>query len=274
MKAQTKKIAGIVGSGLMVACAGMGTTTAFANSGIDPDTSQAASCETAQATSDAQRPSEVQGSFSFTQDAVTSTQEIAKNMGDSPKYLCGNNAEELALEEDASLNADEWVIEVKGAVNRPFAMTVAELREDSSAQKMVMGCSCAGNPVDGRASVNAEVTGVSVRELIQRAGRTMEANTVVFTSADGYEVALPLDYVVNRYCPIVFDVNGSPINESIGGANQLWLGSTSARYFARNIVSITVESREEIPAVPGSEDSGDEYANLPNIGIDFGGTVS
>ena len=152
--------------------------------------------------------------------------------------------------------------------------TIAELQEDPAAQTVLMGCSCAGNPADGRATVNAEVTGVSVKALIQKAGRTLDANTVVFTSADGYEVALPLDYVVNRYCPIVFDVAGSPIAESVGGANQLWLGSTSARYFARNIVSITVEARDVVPAAPGTDAADDDYANLPNIGVDFGGEVA
>ncbi len=99
------------------------------------------------------------------------------------------------------------------------------------------------------------------------------SNTVVFGSADGYEVALPLDYVFNRYAPIVFDVNGAPLAESMGGVNQLWLGSTSARYFARDIVSITLESRQTPPPKPGSAEAEDAYANLPNVGVFYGGTV-
>ena len=72
----------------------------------------------------------------------------------------------------------------------------------------------------------------------------------------------------------LFGVNDSPIARTVGGANQLWLGSTSARYFAKNIVSITVETRDEAPAAPGSEEAGDTYANLPNVGVFFGGDVA
>ena len=155
----------------------------------------------------------------------------------------------------------------------PYDATVEEMTDEAT-QTAVLGCSCAGNPADGIASVNAEVTGVAVTELLRHADPVAEANTIVFASADGYEVALPLSYVLQHYCPIVFDVNGSPIAESMGGVNQLWLGSTSARYFARDIVSITVEVRDEAPAAPGAGDAADASANLPNVGVFFGGEVA
>lgn len=59
----------------------------------------------------------------------------------------------------------------------------------------------------------------------------------------------------------------------MGGVNQLWLGFTSARYFARDIVSITVESRDEVPAAPSEGDAAEASANLPNVGVFFGGEV-
>lgn len=59
-------------------------------------------------------------------------------------------------------------------------------------------------------------------------------------------------YVTERYCPIVFDINGEPIPEVIGGSNQLWLGATSANYFARDIVSIALEERETPAPSPSS----------------------
>lgn len=84
----------------------------------------------------------------------------------------------------------------------------------------------------------------------------------------------PLSYVLQHHCPIVFDVNGSPIAESMGGVNQLWLGSTSARYFARDITGITLEKRQTPPPAPGSDEADDEYANLPNVGVYFGGEIA
>ena len=211
----------------------------------------------------------VEGSFAFTQSAVSTNEEIRNNLG-AAKYLCGARA----VGEQGSVSVDEWQISVGGAVAKPFTATFDELVSTNEVQSLLLGCSCAGNPSDGRASANAEVTGISALLMIEMAGVDAEANTVVFTSADGYEVALPLSYLRNRYCPIVFDVNGAPLAESVGGTNQLWLGSTSANYFARDIVAITLECREEAPASPFSDEAREAYANLPNVGVLLGGSVA
>lgn len=210
------------------------------------------------------------GPFSpaYTQDEVSSNEAIRKAASAS-KYFCASQGAP-----EAAVAAEDWVISVDGAVANPYAMTVAELQDDEAVQKHLMGCSCSGNPADGIASVNAKVTGVSVTTLLKKAGVESGANTIVFTSTDGYEVALPLSYVSTRMCPIVFDVNGSPIAESAGGTNQLWLGSTSARYFARDITGITLEKRQTPPPAPGSDEADDEYANLPNVGVYFGGEIA
>lgn len=82
------------------------------------------------------------------------------------------------------------------------------------------------------------------------------------------EVTLPLSYVTQRRSLIVFSVNGAPLADSVGGSNQLWLGSTSARYFARDIVSISFEARAEddVPCAPGAVG---EMANesVPNVAV-------
>ena len=98
-------------------------------------------------------------------------------------------------------------------------------------------------------------------------------NTMVLVSADGYEVALPYTYVVQRRSSIVFAVNGAPLAESVGGSNQLWLGSTPASYFARDIVEIRLEDRQTPPPSPSSAEARAAYQNLPNIGVLYGGKV-
>ncbi|WP_282191618.1 molybdopterin-dependent oxidoreductase [Adlercreutzia caecimuris] len=270
MNEATKKIAGTAGSLILLTSMGAGAAVAFADEAAPapaaPEAAQAeGTLELSQATQ-----AVVEGDFSFTQEAVSSNEAIAKAMRASA-YLCANRAfEGEAFEGDVS----QWPIAVGGDVERAFVATVEELQADPDAQRAILGCSCSGNPADGGASVNAEVTGVSVAMLLEKAGVSAEANTVVFRSADGYEVALPMRYITQHYCPVVFDVNGSPIAETVGGANQLWLGSTSARYFAKDIVSITAETRQTPPPAPGSEEAGDTYANLPNVGVFFGGDVA
>ena len=134
-----------------------------------------------------------------------------------------------------------------------------------------MGCSCAGNPADGRATANAAVTGVSVFDLLEAAGGvSSEANAITFVSSEGYEVTLPLSYVLQRASMIVYQLNGEPLSASVGGTNQLWLGSTSARYFASDVVEVRVTCEDEAPAIPGSPASGDHASNVPNVSVTVG----
>ncbi|MCI8425875.1 MAG: molybdopterin-dependent oxidoreductase [Adlercreutzia sp.] len=266
MEKTTKKIAGVTGT-LMLLSMGANAAVAFADDGISPDLQPAADEQVTGAEGSVVAKEKVAGAFSYTQSKVSSVADIVRAMG-AAQYLCGGQASEVG-----EANAADWVIAVGGQVESPYAMTVAELQQDPDVQKTLIGCSCSGNPADGGASVNAMVRGVSVNVLMKKAAVSPDANTAVFISSDGYEVALPVSYLKSHQCPIVFDVNGSSIDEVMGGTNQLWLGSTSARYFARNIVSITFETRDEAPAAPGTPEAGDTYANLPNIGVDFGGTI-
>lgn len=99
------------------------------------------------------------------------------------------------------------------------------------------------------------------------------ANNLVFISEDGYSVALPMDYVASHLGMLVFDVNGDPLADTVGGVNQLWMGGTSANYFARNIQSIRFEERETQPLSPSSAEAREVYQNLPNVGVLYGGEV-
>ena len=101
----------------------------------------------------------------------------------------------------------------------------------------------------------------------KRASPIEGANTITFTSRDGYQVALPLQYVLQRYSLIVTTVNGEAAADAVGCANQLWLGGTSARSFARDVVSISITRETEPPAAPGSGTGA-----APNVGIMEGAT--
>ena len=212
----------------------------------------------------------VEGTFAFTQTEVSSNDWLARHIGESSKYLCGSEA---VLAGEAA-DAESWTISVGGAVENPYEATIGELAQTEAVQSVLMGCSCAGNPADGLSVANALVEGISVVTLVHLATPAADANTIVFTSADGYEIALPLSYIESHYCPLVFNVNGSALVESVGGTNQLWLGSTPASYFARDIVSIRLEARAEAPASPTSDEARETLGNLPNVGVLFGGEIA
>lgn len=215
--------------------------------------------------------SKVAGTFAFTQTEVASNEEIARNLAEGSRYLCGARASET----NGAQSAENWVLTVEGAVERGFSATVQEIAQTDAVQSVLLGCSCLGNPADGRATANALVTGISAMVLVDMAQPSATANTVVFTSSDGYEVALPLSYLRSHYCPVVFNVNGSRLEQSVGGTNQLWLGSTPASYFVRDVVSVRVEERETAPLSPTSDEARADYAaNLPNVGVLLGGEIA
>lgn len=261
----------------------LGTTSALALSGMagsfavaatpDTDTQEAPvaaeSQDAAYYKTDIVTIDDVQGTFAFTQNEVSSNATFS-NMAEASAYMC--NSQGHLVKDDSTLSED-WAITISGKVQNPQVFTMQEMTKSPAVQKMTMACTCMGNPADGRETGNAEVTGIPVSVILEEVGIEEGANTIVFTSADGYEVAVPLKYVVQRYCPIVFDINGEPIPEVMGGTNQLWLGSTSANYFARDIVNITLEERETPPPMPSSDEARAAYQNLPNVGILLGGEI-
>lgn len=284
MAEKTLKIASAAGSTLLLAGAALAAGTAWGAEGtgaataaqsaqapIAPIAVTAENAQVAQAASAVQRVASVEGTFAWTQAEVNPIEQVASRMGDAATYLCASNW--TAASGGAAYDA--WTIRVTGDVQAPVEATMGELAEEGS-YHATMGCSCAGNGVDGLASVNAEVAGITVAYLLEAAGASQDANTLVFVSDDGYEVALPLSYVAQRASMVVYALNGAELANSVGGANQLWLGSTSARYFVRNVAEVRVETRDQanVPPVPGTQAAGDAYANVPNIGVVYGGEVA
>ncbi len=264
METSTKKIVAATSSLVMaVSCAG---GFALAGTAAQADASEvpAAQAENQEGrTSAVVSADKVEGTFSFTQGMVDGVESIAANLASASKHLCGSGAESGQTQ---AVPFDEWTVSVNGNVENAFSATLPELAEKGAAQ-LTMGCSCAGNPADGLASANAEVYGATVASIIAEARPAGSVNTVVFTGADGYQVAVPLFYVQQRYSVLAFNLNGEPLANSMGGANQLWLGSTAASYFAQDVVEITFESRQTPPPTPGTAEAGDAYANVPNVSI-------
>ena len=184
-----------------------------------------------------------EGVFSYDQEAV--------------RVVCGAG---IAL---ASENPLDWQLTVSGAVNDAYTASVGDLAGDESVQQK-MTCTCGGNPAGGRAIVTANVKGIPVESILERAGVQPGANAVTFVSADGTETMLPLGYVIGRHGVLSYEINEEALTASVGGSNQLWMTRTPANYFVRDVVEIVVSAEDEAPAVPGE---GDEHPNSPNAGV-------
>lgn len=260
MKQKRHIVMGVTGSVMLLGSMGANVPMAMAE---QPEASDAAviAHDERPTASDRIAAEEVKGLFAFSQTEVDSISAIAKNVGRAARYLCGS---EYALSSGQEADALNWVIVVSGDVENAFFATQEELSNEGH-EHAIMGCSCGGNVAGGTASVNAEVDGIPLKTIMEMARPSADANTIVFTSSDGYEVALPLFYVKHHHSLVVWSINGSPVADSMGGVNQLWLGSSPAFYFSKDIVGISFETRQTPPPTPGLDR--DEGANLPNISV-------
>lgn len=210
---------------------------------------------------DARAAAPIQGTFAWDQATITPNALIKTVFQKAAIALCNADSELTVAK------ADDWAITVSGDVQQAYTATLGELADDDESTA-IMGCTCVSNGAGGPAAINAEVTGVPLATIIAKAAPDADANTVTLVSEDGYATSLPLSYVMARNAVIFYEINGEDLSASVGGTNQLWIGSTAAKYFTRNIVEIQITHEDAVPAAPGSEDAVDgEYVNRPNAGI-------
>lgn len=159
MKSQTVKTIGGVMSAVALISGGAGVAQAAT---IEPAAAAPASATTL-AAADTEAPARaVEGTFSYTQDAVSSNAEISGVFCKAAATLCAS------LPTYGCEAVKAAAVTVAGP-NASFTATVDELAGEEEATSYVMACSCATNVAGGGAIANAEVEGVSLETLVQMA---------------------------------------------------------------------------------------------------------
>lgn len=248
-------LAGTMAASLLMG--GAGTALAaepapMGNEGTAPGIESVASVDSATA----RRPA-AEGLFSYNQETTTPNDAIRNLFRRATAALC------QGTEDFASANPLGWQLSVTGEVAHAFTADVGELATEESVQSL-MTCTCGGNPADGAATITADVKGIPVTHLLDRAEARSGVNTLTFVASDGTEVSMPLAYVVGHHGVLSYEINGEDLSASVGGNNQLWMTQTSANYFVRDIVEVRVTREDELLPNPGE---GMEYPNSPNVGI-------
>ena len=264
MKAEKKKIFRVLGGSVLILSGMTGAAPALVQTAqAQPSDSNGALDEASQYASTNVNDvvvSNVQGFFGWTQEQITSNDVIAQLFNRST--ICGRAYE--PTQQDAST----WNIEVKGDVQNAFTESLGELQQDGANARSVMTCACASNTAGGSAIVNAEVQGVSMSDLIIKAHPDASVNAVIFTGSDGTSITLPYSYVLGNDAILATQINGESLDASVGGTNQLWISSTAAKYFCRDVVSVEFATLDQQPAAPNDDQATDtDYVNRPNVGV-------
>ena len=127
---------------------------------------------------------EVVGTFGFTQDEVSSNDEIARNLAEGSRYLCGARASEA----NGAARAENWVLTVEGAVDRGFSATVQEIaqtdadlarvRDEKSAAAAAQEFEEAARLRDAIVHIKAMLEGSSEDEAMEALRRTARKGSV------------------------------------------------------------------------------------------------
>lgn len=184
----------------------------------------------------------VEGTFSFDQNVLSPEDAVFNIYGTAITGVCAKPA--FAFGE--SQEAGDYYINVSGSMKHSYSISLQDLEE--KAEQKTVACSCATSQM----VVNAKVTGVPLKSVLELADLQDGANTVTVRGADGYGSALPLAYALEKDALIVYKINDQPLPE--GQATQLWMPDTVARYFTRNVVEIEVTAEAEVPEVTGAEE--------------------
>ena len=109
----------------------------------------------------------------------------------------------------------QWTLEVKGAVERPFTLTYAELL-DLAAVEQLHTLACISNQIGGSLSGTSLWTGVPLGDLLARAGMKAGAFDVVLRSVDGYADSILLAKALEPQTVVAYLMNGRTIPQDHG----------------------------------------------------------
>jgi DMSO/TMAO reductase YedYZ molybdopterin-dependent catalytic subunit len=108
------------------------------------------------------------------------------------------------------IDPDTHVVRVTGMVDRPYALSYADLLEMSDTEADVT-LTCVSNEVGGDLIGNARWLGVPLDRLLERAGVQLGANQVVGRAVDGWTAGFPLEVLDGRPALVAVGMNGEPL---------------------------------------------------------------
>lgn len=123
---------------------------------------------------------------------------------------------ENSIKGPQEIDLESYRLKVDGLVNSPLEYTLSEVTDNHQSYQKVVTLNC----VEGwRVTILWE--GVLVKDLIDEAKASPEANTVIFHAYDGYTTSLPLDYIMSQNIMLAYKMNGLVLPPERGAPFQL-----------------------------------------------------
>jgi DMSO/TMAO reductase YedYZ molybdopterin-dependent catalytic subunit len=116
---------------------------------------------------------------------------------------------------DPEIDARSWRLAVKGAVARPYSLTLDELRTLPAVTKPHT-LMCISNEIGGDLISNATWKGVPLKTLLERAGVRPGARKLILRGRDGYSDSFPLTAALLDGTIVAYDMNDKPLERQHG----------------------------------------------------------
>jgi DMSO/TMAO reductase YedYZ molybdopterin-dependent catalytic subunit len=117
---------------------------------------------------------------------------------------------------DPVVDAQGWSLSVRGAVDKPLKLSLANLRALPSSTEYVT-MECISNNVGGELMSTGGFTGVKLSDLLAMANPRANGTWAAFKARDGYAESLPMSLI--RGAPellVAYDLDGAPLPEAHG----------------------------------------------------------
>lgn len=162
------------------------------------------------------------------------------------------------------VDAATWRLNVGGeAAEKPFELTLDQLKNDFPAVEIAAVCQCSGNRrglfqphVPGvewgyGAMGNAKWKGARLKDVLARAGIKKEAVEVVLDGADGpvldktpdFVKSIPAWKALDENTLIGYEMNGQPLPHFNGFPARIVIPGWTATYWMKHVVSINAVSK-------------------------------
>ena len=157
------------------------------------------------------------------------------------------------------VDAAAWRLKIGGeAAEKPFELSLDQLKTDFPAVEIAAVCQCSGNRrglfpnhVPGvqwgyGAMGNAKWKGARLKDILEKAGITKDALEIVLDGADGPVVdktpdfvkSLPVWKALDENALVAYEMNGQPLPELNGFPARIVIPGWTATYWLKHVTSI------------------------------------
>jgi DMSO/TMAO reductase YedYZ molybdopterin-dependent catalytic subunit len=145
---------------------------------------------------------------------------------------------------DPTVDAQGWSLGVGGLVDRPMKLSVSDLRGLTSTTEYVT-LECISNNVGGPLMSTGSFTGVSLRDLLNKAGPQAGGTWAAFKARDGYAESLPMSLIQGApEILVAYELDGAPLPMGHGFPARILIPGHYGMKGPKWLDSITVVDHE------------------------------